>query len=76
MPEKLFGFKLTDTSALLLFITFTMVLLLGLYELYMAINIYNNTGVFPPLYFLLAMILISISFYILYKTLQHRKRTR
>ena len=73
MPEKLFGFKLTDTSALLLFIFSVGLLLIGVFYMYTAIAFYNETGTIPPMYFIISMTVLSLAVYILYKTLQQRK---
>jgi ABC-type maltose transport system permease subunit len=72
MTVKLFGFKLTDTSALLLFIFALGLIFAGFLGFYSVFQLYNSTDQIAPLYLLYAMGMTAFGSYILYKTIKHR----
>ena len=76
MGEKLFGFRLVDASALLLFISAVGMLVLGVLELYIIVEYYNATGEIPPAHFIVFIVTMSFSLYILYKTLTFKKQRK
>jgi len=69
---RLFGFNMTMTSALLLFIMAVGLLIIGFYGIYLAIMIWNNTATFPALYFLIYSLIILLGAYILIQTIRFR----
>jgi len=70
---KLFGFELTMTSALLLFIFAIGLILVGMNWLYLTITDYNETEDFPVMMFFLAMILLIFGAYVLIQTVRFRR---
>jgi len=72
--EKLFGFPLTRSSALLLFISFGFVLFTCFYLIYQIITIYNSTSQVPVVMLLGVTLLLIISVYIVYKVLSFNKK--
>jgi len=77
MPDKrrgsLFGFALTKTSALLLFIGFVFVIIICLYGFYQVVSIYNATSQIPVVMLIGFFILFVIGVYIVYKSLSYKK---
>jgi len=71
---KLFGFKLVNASALLLFIGSAIMLIFGLYVFYLILEYYNAYGTVPPLHLIIFLICMIFSIYIFYKTLVFRKK--
>lgn len=69
---KLFGFELTMTSALLLFITSAMMLIVGFVGMYSVISTYNATSYFPTAIFLLHLVILAFGFYIFIQTIRFR----
>lgn len=69
---KLFGFELTMTSALLLFITSAMMLIAGFVGMYSVISTYNATSYFPMAIFLLYLVILAFGFYIFIQTIRFR----
>lgn len=74
MGEKLFGFRLVDASALLLFIGSAIMMIFGLYVLYLIVEYYNATGSVPAAHLVIFLVCIIFSTYILYKTITYRKK--
>lgn len=72
--EKLFGFNLVDASALLLFISAVFMLLFGLYELYLVLVYYNETGEILVVSTIILIVCFAYALYVIYKTVQHRKK--
>lgn len=73
---KLFGFDLTMTSALLLFVTSGIMLIAGFVGMYFVITAYNASGYFPTATFLLYMIILAFGFYIFIQTIRFRSLNR
>lgn len=74
--ERLFGFRLVDASALLLFIFSVSLLIFSMFEMYFIMNYYNDTDRIPVAYVVVMIVTLSISIYILYKTLTFRKKRK
>jgi hypothetical protein len=71
---KLFGFKLNDTSGLILFIFSLLLLITAGIGLLMIIQVYNNTGVIPVAYLGAELFLFVLAFWIFKKTNDHRNK--
>jgi len=77
MPRKvkLFGFDLTMTSALLLFIFAVLLVFAGAYGIYTVLQFYNATDQFPVGYFMLYALILSLGAYILTKTIKFKNKS-
>lgn len=71
---KLFGFKLTETSALLLFIFSFSLILIGAFGLYTVIEEYNDIDYLSPIATIIYVTLLTLGLYILVKTVRFRNK--
>lgn len=70
---KLFGFQLTMTSALLLFIGAVSLIFAGFVGLYTSISTFQTTEYFPTAFFFVYLFILFIGLYILIQTVRFRR---
>ena len=70
---KLFGFELTMTSALLLFIFAMGLVFLGVFGMYQTITSFQATDIFPTAMFFIYLLLTMVGLYILIQTVRFRR---
>lgn len=71
---KLFGFHLTMTSALLLFISSSILLLTGLYGIYTVITVAHSITTAIVIYLAVFLLIILVVLYIWIQTLRFRHK--
>lgn len=72
---RLFGFKLENASAVLLFVFAVGLLLIGFYEIYIIWSYMNETGQIPIVHLIFMILVFTLGIYILFQTLRHRAGT-
>jgi len=71
---RLFGFSLTSTSALLLFITSAFLILASIVGLVQIISASQEADYFYTLYFFAYLIMLAFGLYVLFKTVKWRNK--
>lgn len=71
---KLFGFKLNETSAVLIFIFAILLLIAGGMAFYSTLSNYNQTGTIAPAYFIASLFVVFGALYMILKSTQQRNR--
>ena len=72
---KLFGFSLTETSALLLFIFALSLVFVGVYGLYITIQTYNQLDYIAGGYLIVYSSILLLGLYTLSKTVRFRNKS-
>lgn len=71
---KLFGFKLTDTSALLMFLLGIGLVFTGTFGILVGLMYYNTSGYIMAFQFVIFGAFLGTGLYILSKSLKHRDK--
>lgn len=73
--DRLFGFRLVDASALLMFVFALGLLLIGFYYMYATYVYINAYGQIPVIEVIVMLLTLMVGFYIVYATLRYRSKT-
>ncbi len=75
MAIKIFGFNLTETSALLLFISGMIFVFVGGYGIYQVFQTYNITDTIAIGFLLFYGLILLFGVYLVFKTIKHRDKS-
>jgi len=73
--DRLFGFRLVDASALIMFVFALGMLMIGFYYMYAVYVYYNATGLIAPIQTIIMLFTLMLGMYIMFATLRYRRKT-